>query len=382
MGFFRSSFAFFDLCRVAPPLAIVLLLLGSATGQSAKMDEQLRVEKGKITLSIGDGFVFGESEPRSDEDRSKLDLYVQDIRHGASLAAFAGCTVPAQPMTSAGLPNEPSQLLGLLKDSPTNLPKRDLWLLPKCTSQRPGIGLIKSRSGKVYKLCLVKVNGHPEALKRTVQIAYESVPMVEGGGVLQLPKAKGQPDKETTASIRDALNMGALIPGDSFSRHIAGNYVAFATLIDRAVPEDDAHIALTKELNNSIKLENRGSVFAGKGIGLKGSVLLDAYGAIGVLGPMRGRGRTVDVHALRHSFGTLLSTSGIAPRIAQRAMRHSKIDLTMNTYTDPQLLDVHAAMNSLPSLDSTESPEQQKATGTDDSQLLVWRVWLVKINHL
>ena len=28
------------------------------------------------------------------------------------------------------------------------------------------------------------------------------------------------------------------------------------------------------------------------------------------------RGRTVDVHALRHSFGTLLSTSGVAPRIA------------------------------------------------------------------
>ena len=285
----QSSFSFFDLCRIATLLSIVLLLVGNVFGQPTKNDEQPQVEKGKITLSIGDGFVFGEADPRSDEDRSNLDFYIQDIRHGASLAALAGCTVPAQPMTSAGLPKEPSQLFGMLKDSPTDLPKRDLWLLPECTSQRLGIGLIKSRSGKVYKLCLLKIDGHPEALKRTVQIAYESVSMVEGGGVLQLPEAKGQPDQETTASIRDALNVGALIPGDTFSRYIAGDYVAFETLHDNTVIEDGAYIALTKELNSSIKLENRGSVFAGKGMEPEGSVFLDAYGAIGVLGPMRGR---------------------------------------------------------------------------------------------
>ena len=79
------------------------------------------------------------------------------------------------------------------------------------------------------------------------------------------------------------------------------------------------------------------------------------------------RGRTIDVHALRHSFGTMLSTSGVAPRIAQRAMRHSKIDLTMNTYTDPQLLDVHRAVNAMPSLDL---PIENQATGTDDSKVV------------
>ena len=31
-------------------------------------------------------------------------------------------------------------------------------------------------------------------------------------------------------------------------------------------------------------------------------------------------------------------------------MRHSSIDLTMNVYTDPKLLDVHAALDSLPIL--------------------------------
>ena len=62
------------------------------------------------------------------------------------------------------------------------------------------------------------------------------------------------------------------------------------------------------------------------------------------------RGRTLDIHALRHSFGTLLSKGNVAPRTAQAAMRHSSIDLTMNVYTDPKLLDVHSALGALPQL--------------------------------
>lgn len=82
------------------------------------------------------------------------------------------------------------------------------------------------------------------------------------------------------------------------------------------------------------------------------------------------RGRTFDVHALRHSFGSLLSAGGVAPRTAQAAMRHSSIDLTMNVYTDPRVLDVRGALDALPSLplDASPLPAQQraKATGTDD----------------
>jgi len=62
------------------------------------------------------------------------------------------------------------------------------------------------------------------------------------------------------------------------------------------------------------------------------------------------RGRTVDLHALRHTFGTMLSRGGVAPRVAQAAMRHSSIDLTMNVYTDPRLLDVAGALEALPGL--------------------------------
>jgi len=62
------------------------------------------------------------------------------------------------------------------------------------------------------------------------------------------------------------------------------------------------------------------------------------------------RGWTIDVHAMRHTFGTLLSRGNVAPRTAQAAMRHSSIDLTMNVYTDPQLLDVAGALDALPEL--------------------------------
>ncbi|MGD9647468.1 MAG: tyrosine-type recombinase/integrase [Pirellulales bacterium] len=82
------------------------------------------------------------------------------------------------------------------------------------------------------------------------------------------------------------------------------------------------------------------------------------------------RGRTLDVHALRHSFGTLLSKGGVAPRTAQAAMRHASIDLTMNVYTDPRLLDVQAALDALPALplgsEHTNIPAKLTRTGTDD----------------
>jgi integrase len=62
------------------------------------------------------------------------------------------------------------------------------------------------------------------------------------------------------------------------------------------------------------------------------------------------RGRTIDVHAMRHTFGTQLSKAGVPLRTAQAAMRHSDPSLTANVYTDPKLLDVAGAVASLPHL--------------------------------
>jgi len=82
------------------------------------------------------------------------------------------------------------------------------------------------------------------------------------------------------------------------------------------------------------------------------------------------RGRTIDVHGLRTTFGTLLSKAGVHPRTAQSAMRHSDIGLTMNTYTDPKLLDVAGAVEALPALPalplgSDQGRDRLAATGTE-----------------
>ncbi len=77
------------------------------------------------------------------------------------------------------------------------------------------------------------------------------------------------------------------------------------------------------------------------------------------------RGRTIDVHALRHTFGTHLSKGGVAPRTAQAAMRHSTLDLTMNTYTDPRLLDVAGALEVLPDLPLDKSAALARAAGDE-----------------
>jgi integrase len=77
-------------------------------------------------------------------------------------------------------------------------------------------------------------------------------------------------------------------------------------------------------------------------------------------------GCVVHVHALRHSFGTHLSMAGVAPRVAQAAMRHSNISLTMNTYTDARLLDTAAAVESLPNLPLSRTVAPTVAPTADD----------------
>ena len=58
--------------------------------------------------------------------------------------------------------------------------------------------------------------------------------------------------------------------------------------------------------------------------------------------------RTVDLHSLRHTFGTLLALSGVSPRTAMELMRHSDIRLTTNIYQHLELVDTAGAVNLLP----------------------------------
>lgn len=61
-------------------------------------------------------------------------------------------------------------------------------------------------------------------------------------------------------------------------------------------------------------------------------------------------GRRVDLHALRHTFGTNLVKSGAQPRVVMELMRHSDIRLTMRIYTDPSQLPLADAVSQLPGL--------------------------------
>jgi integrase len=90
------------------------------------------------------------------------------------------------------------------------------------------------------------------------------------------------------------------------------------------------------------------------------------------------RGRSLDIHAMRMTFGTMLSKGGVSPKVAQLAMRHSDIRLTMETYTDPKLLDIAGALDSLPALNpARESRSPNEPNGEEGQSDADADSWLV-----
>ena len=72
-----------------------------------------------------------------------------------------------------------------------------------------------------------------------------------------------------------------------------------------------------------------------------------------------------DFHALRCQTATLADAAGVSPRVVQRLMRHSSLELT-GRYTKPRAVDIEAAASMLPSLKPTaDRPEAMAMTGTD-----------------
>ena len=62
------------------------------------------------------------------------------------------------------------------------------------------------------------------------------------------------------------------------------------------------------------------------------------------------RGRTIDIHALRHTFRTTSARPAYSSAPPEAAVRHSEPSLTANVHTAPNLLDVAGALESLPRL--------------------------------
>ncbi len=76
-------------------------------------------------------------------------------------------------------------------------------------------------------------------------------------------------------------------------------------------------------------------------------------------------GLVFDFHALRCQMATLADAAGVSPRVVQKLMRHSTLELT-GRYTRPRIVDIEAAASMLPSLKpSGDRPEALAMTGTD-----------------
>ena len=67
-------------------------------------------------------------------------------------------------------------------------------------------------------------------------------------------------------------------------------------------------------------------------------------------------GRYMDFHSFRHTTGTWLAQYGVHPKVAQSIMRHSDINLTMNTYTHVLRESERTALQSLPDLSMENKP--------------------------
>ena len=75
-------------------------------------------------------------------------------------------------------------------------------------------------------------------------------------------------------------------------------------------------------------------------------------------------GRVADFHALRHTFISNVTRSGVYPKIAQSLARHSTITLTMDKYSHTLVGEQADALKGLPDLTGPIANETKK-TGTD-----------------
>jgi integrase len=97
----------------------------------------------------------------------------------------------------------------------------------------------------------------------------------------------------------------------------------------------------------------------------KGAELLQADLAVAGIAYQDASGLFFDFHSLRCELATLADAAGISPRVVQRLMRHSTLELT-GRYTRPRAVDIENAACMLPSLKPTgDRPESLAATGTE-----------------
>ena len=162
------------------------------------------------------------------------------------------------------------------------------------------------------------------------------------------------PPQITLEAAAEKARRGAVIPlradlAADLSKHLADKLEALridsrkrGKAIPIALPGDMRLLAVPDKLTKIFDLD-----LVAAGIATRET---DDSGKPGRVRKRDSRGRSVDVHSLRHTFCTLMSKGGVSLRTAQAAMRHSDPKLTANIYTDPVLLDVAGALDVLPEL--------------------------------
>lgn len=78
-------------------------------------------------------------------------------------------------------------------------------------------------------------------------------------------------------------------------------------------------------------------------------------------------GELLDFHALRHTCGAWLAMTGSHPKTVQMIMRHSRITLAMDTYGHLFPGQEADAVANMRQMLIDDSPQELRATGTDDN---------------
>lgn len=81
------------------------------------------------------------------------------------------------------------------------------------------------------------------------------------------------------------------------------------------------------------------------------------------------RGKRIDLHALRKTFGTRLAKAGVPLTVTQRLMRHSNPKLTSNLYTDVLPPDLHGAVEAMAPIAQSSSKVVAKVVATSGTPI-------------
>ena len=170
-----------------------------------------------------------------------------------------------------------------------------------------------------------------------------------------------------------AKELAALVPesfqltGDTPTIELSGEFTKNGKDASQPIPKE-----LAETLQGFIAGRTVGeAVWPGTWIGRSAEMIQADAEAAGVALTLDTKDgvQVLDFHSLRGTFATLLDSLDISLKGRQELMRHSDPRLTMNRYTRAKLLDLGAAVQNLPKLNTPTGSGMERAalraTGTD-----------------